>query len=478
MRLTPIAIAVLFANFASAATRNSAPFRAPGPPLAYPPADPDDRGIPTKAVLLDRYVEQKLDHTNPNDARTWFQRYLIADEFYTPGGPVFVFLSGPWKIDGEIAVNGSIGLLGRDLGAVLIDLEHRFYGKSKPTESLTIEDLAFLTIEQAISDIVNFATFLKQNDEMFSGPWILYGSGYSASLAAWTRAQHPDIFAGAYASCPRLHVTPYFEDYYRVVYSALEEASPGCGNLVWQGFEEMSLIVASGDSETLAQHFTFCDGKIDTRDPYDVQNLYNIATEHFGQEVETARVGNLTDNVCYWMEFESLGTPFEMLAFLVNEFGTCYISDYQEVLEYAVNSTFWQEDYYGKQWMYQQCSELGQFLTTGSTLGPTYVSIDYFLLYCKTVFGSQYNLLHLEQSAARLNELYGGLTPKGTKIVYTVASLDPWHTLGSHSASPESPLIMIQGASHSLDLSGPGQNDTFFVQDARRQVAELIQSWL
>lgn len=62
------------------------------------------------------------------------QRYLVADEFHTTGGPVFVLLGGPWKIDGELAVNGSMGLMGRELGAVLVDLEHRYYGKSKPTE--------------------------------------------------------------------------------------------------------------------------------------------------------------------------------------------------------------------------------------------------------------------------------------------------------------------------------------------------------
>jgi hypothetical protein len=55
------------------------------------------------------------------------------------------------------------------------------------------------------------------------------------------------------------------------------------------------------------------------------------------------------------------------------------------------------------------------------------------------------NLGDLEDSADRLNALYGGLSPKGTQVVYTIGELDPWHTLGNHQGTPESPVIVIQG---------------------------------
>jgi len=38
---------------------------------------------------------------------------------------------------------------------------------------------------------------------------------------------------------------------------AFEEASPYCGQNISTGFQEMALIVADGDSDTLAQQFTY-----------------------------------------------------------------------------------------------------------------------------------------------------------------------------------------------------------------------------
>jgi hypothetical protein len=55
------------------------------------------------------------------------------------------------------------------------------------------------------------------------------------------------------------------------------------------------------------------------------------------------------------------------------------------------------------------------------------------------------NLGDLEDSAERLNALYGGLSPTGTQVVYTIGELDPWHTLGNHQGTPESPVIVIEG---------------------------------
>jgi Serine carboxypeptidase S28 len=60
------------------------------------------------------------------------------------------------------------------------------------------------------------------------------------------------------------------------------------------------------------------------------------------------------------------------------------------------------------------------------------------------------NLGDLEDSAVRLNELYGGLNPKGTQVVYTIGELDPWHGLGNHQGTPDSPVIVIQGTASQM----------------------------
>lgn len=59
----------------------------------------------------------------------------MNDTLYREGGPVFLQLGGEgtadpiWLIDGQVATN-----YGTQFGALLIYLEHRFYGESHPTE--------------------------------------------------------------------------------------------------------------------------------------------------------------------------------------------------------------------------------------------------------------------------------------------------------------------------------------------------------
>jgi len=91
--------------------------------------------------------------------------------------------------------------------------------------------------------------------------------------------------------------------------------------------------------------FSFCDDFIDTRDPVDVQNLYSIMASTMGAYVETARVGNLTDDVCYWMQSSWGGTAFERLSGIIfNEhWGHCLNTDYQVNLEWTRNTSYYDQ---------------------------------------------------------------------------------------------------------------------------------------
>lgn len=63
-----------------------------------------------------------------------FQRYFVNDSFFEEGNPVFLQLGGEgvadpiWVVKGQIATN-----YGPKFGALLVLLEHRYYGNSHPT---------------------------------------------------------------------------------------------------------------------------------------------------------------------------------------------------------------------------------------------------------------------------------------------------------------------------------------------------------
>lgn len=69
-------------------------------------------------------------------------------------------------------------------------LEHRYYGQSKP--NLTdnqVDNLQWLTVEQALADVNRFVLFLRRN---VVGTIHLVGSRYGGSLAVWYRQRYPD----------------------------------------------------------------------------------------------------------------------------------------------------------------------------------------------------------------------------------------------------------------------------------------------
>jgi hypothetical protein len=61
------------------------------------------------------------------------QRYFLSSDEYRSGGPVLLFLWGEGMMDSNWVANGFLGELAATLGALTIHLEHRFYGKSRPT---------------------------------------------------------------------------------------------------------------------------------------------------------------------------------------------------------------------------------------------------------------------------------------------------------------------------------------------------------
>lgn len=79
-------------------------------------------------------VEQSLDNFNPQNTATWNQRYYVNTEFYQPGGPLYIILSGEWRISTVGVTDSLVVEMAQDMYGHVSYLEHRFYGESFPTE--------------------------------------------------------------------------------------------------------------------------------------------------------------------------------------------------------------------------------------------------------------------------------------------------------------------------------------------------------
>jgi hypothetical protein len=80
------------------------------------------------------WYTQQLDHFNPADTRNWQQRYFVNDEHWKKNGPVFIQIGGEGPADPIWMTEGQWIKYAQTHGALCVMLEHRFYGKSHPTE--------------------------------------------------------------------------------------------------------------------------------------------------------------------------------------------------------------------------------------------------------------------------------------------------------------------------------------------------------
>ena len=93
-----------------------------------------------------RFFTQVLDHFDPQNSNTWQQRYFIRNEFFEKNrhkqnAPVFLCVGGEGPPLDENVVyeadeNVHCSLMvqhAKEKGALIVALEHRFYGESNPT---------------------------------------------------------------------------------------------------------------------------------------------------------------------------------------------------------------------------------------------------------------------------------------------------------------------------------------------------------
>ncbi|KAK7262929.1 hypothetical protein RJT34_30510 [Clitoria ternatea] len=139
------------------------------------------------------------------DHRQFEQRYYeFLDYFRIPDGPIFLVIGGEGPCNG--IVNDYIGVLAKKFEAALVSLEHRYYGKSSPFNSLETKNLKYLSSKQALFDLAVFRQYYQEslnarlNRTKIENPWFFFGGSYSGALSAWFRLKFPHLTCGSLAS--------------------------------------------------------------------------------------------------------------------------------------------------------------------------------------------------------------------------------------------------------------------------------------
>ncbi|XP_068649264.1 uncharacterized protein [Aristolochia californica] len=238
---------------------------------------------------------QTLDHFNydPESYTTFQQKYVINFKYW--GGPnntspIFVWAGLETPLEIEWVVPDLMLDIAPRFKALLLYIEHRYYGSSVPFGSMeeayrNSSTLGYLSSSQALADYAELIVNLKKNLSAESCPVFVYGGSYGGMLAAWFRLKYPHIAMGALASSAPIL---YFEDltpengYYSVVTKDFRETSESCYSTIRQSWFDIDEIAALPDGlQYLTQKFKVCSPLNDTHELKDfLDNLYSGAAQY------------------------------------------------------------------------------------------------------------------------------------------------------------------------------------------------------
>lgn len=212
-------------------------------------------------TVEEKWIEQRLNNFDPQDNRTWQMRYYENDNFLQNGGPIFIFVGGEWTASKSTLQTGHMHDMARDLNGTMFYTEHRFYGKSKPTSDVTVSNLRFLGMDQALADLANFIVQMKNTiPEVRNSGVILVGGSYSATMVTFFMQKYPHLASGAWSSSAPLNAQKNFIEYYEVVSDSIKiHGGEACANRIENAFAEMESLVAANSTDKITELFNLCE---------------------------------------------------------------------------------------------------------------------------------------------------------------------------------------------------------------------------
>ncbi|XP_063840120.1 putative serine protease K12H4.7 [Scylla paramamosain] len=455
-----------------------------------PPPLPEGVHLPQE-----KWFTQTLDHFSPTDIRTWQQRYFINDTFYKPQGPVLLLIGGEGPANPEWMVTAMPLEYAKNLSGCLLQLEHRFYGKSHPTEDASVENLAYLSSEQALADLATFTEAMKKHLGLTTSKWIAIGGSYPGSLAAWYRLKYPHLVDGAVAVSAPILAQLNFKEYLEVVRDSLATVGEDCNVAISIAHHELHILLQQESGwKIISKQFRLCS-PLDGHNKKDVANLFSMLTENVEDIVQYNRDNrafegvkgtNITiETVCEIMRNKTLGSPYIRYATLNSllldvEEEKCLDHTYRSMVK-EMQSMDWKDSVGGRSWMYQTCTEFGFYQSSDSRQQPfgNEFPVEFFVQQCQDIFGPRFTENLVLSGIKRTNTLYGGRDLKVTRVVFINGAIDPWHALGiTTDLSTSAPAIYINGTAHCAIMYPASPSDPQQLLQARKQVFKLIQQWL
>ena len=375
--------------------------------------------------------------------------------------------------------------LAQKFGALLVSIEHRFYGASIPGDgTLSTENLRLLSADQALADYAVVIAAVKKQYGLGDGSKVVtFGGSYSGSLSAWMRQKYPFLVHAALASSAPVLAQLDFPQYHEVIHTAVGEQ---CSAHIRGAMTEIVAMLETVDGkERLQTDFNTCDEIANDDDEvWFLETLtdsvaaivqYSDDNNSLGKAYNIARMCQLIDS--NGGGYNGFVTFFKDYMDVMGD--SCAESSYSKFHTQLSDTTPGNEQASFRSWYYQTCNEYGYYQTGSSENQPfsDRISLDFFIDTCTKVYGI--DATSPAKAVDYTNEYYGGLNVAATRIIYTNGSVDPWHALGITTGSTdENPVYYMHGTAHCADLYDPSENDVADLTAARAGITEYLSKWL
>ncbi|KAK5579541.1 hypothetical protein RB653_009225 [Dictyostelium firmibasis] len=451
--------------------------------LAFPKHDELESTLDGSGSFPAQWFTQTLDHFNFQNNQTFQQKYYVNDQYYNyqNGGPIILYINGEGPVSSPpYSSDDAVVIYAQALNCMIVTLEHRFYGESSPFSELTVENLQYLSHQQALEDLATFIVSY-QNQLKNAGHIVTIGGSYSGALSAWFRIKYPHITVGSIASSGVVHAIldfTAFDSYLTVAggpecTSALQAVTAAVEKEYFAGSSNQQHIKQILQAEELTEIGDFFYWLADSMAEGLQYGYYDELCYPLIDAINAGTTGidliTLYSNYTINTWGKVLGTPDE------------YSTAWQQNITYDPSKSA------DRAWWYQTCSSLGWFQAAPSqnSIRSSMVNMTYFQTHCEQLFGEgiwpNVNAVNLQYGGDQSNPL---LNAAGSNILFTSGFSDPWtqaSILKSNYPDVE-PSIMTtcRKCGHCVDLRGcPGGCDLPNNLDQVRSYSlKLIATWL
>jgi pimeloyl-ACP methyl ester carboxylesterase len=329
-----------------------------------------------------------------------------------------------------------------------------------PFETLTPENMKYLTYEQALEDFAEFERTIIEHDHLGT-KWISVGGSYPGALSAFYRQKYPNLVVGALSSSGVVRSVASFEDYDRMVAQGL---GSNCLQAVQAGTQQIEAAINQPDQLSSIKKL------FQTSDDTDALDLLSIPSNAADYAVQYGYQETFCNDVLSEAPLQGLAKA------------SINISN-AEGLDASPPSVDLSQD----SWLYQSCTQFGGFVVPyhdpALRVQSSLLDLNYQTKDCQALFGIS-TLPPVDQTNKKF---YAPLLDSSTsQILYVNGSMDPYSTLSiSHingnDINPNTKTAMVAGGSHCIDFSRYLNDPSALAQeiaDVQLRFQSLAREWL